>query len=230
MGQAVRDADGTILWVDGTISDITDVKHLETDLRVAQRLEAVGQLAAGHRARDQHADAVRRRQHPLPRRRRSTTSTACVAEYRALCTEAAAAPLDEPPCAARIEAAEDAADLEYLRERVPAALDRTLEGVGRVATIVAAMKEFAPARPGRAGARRPQRRARSTLDRRQQRVQVRRRRRRRTRRPAAGHVQPRRAQPGLPQPRRQRRPRDRGLRRSGRASAIRTWLAGRRPS
>jgi signal transduction histidine kinase len=144
-GQAVRDADGTIVWVDGTISDITDVKHLETDLRVAQRLEAVGQLAAGiaHEINTpmqfvgdgigflaQSFDGLDR----------------LVAEYRALCDEAAGGALDAPAMAARIEDAEQAADLAYLRERVPAALERTLEGVGRVATIVAAMKDFG--RPG----------------------------------------------------------------------------------
>ena len=42
-----------------------------------------------------------------------------------------------------IRAFEDAADLDYLREQVPQAFERTLEGVGRVAGIVRAMKEFA---------------------------------------------------------------------------------------
>jgi signal transduction histidine kinase len=49
---------------------------------------------------------------------------------------------DEPEIWARIEEAEERADLEYLDERVPPALTRTLEGVERVSTIVAAMKNF----------------------------------------------------------------------------------------
>ena len=135
------------MWVDGTISDITDVKHMETDLRVAQRLEAVGQLAAGiaHEINTPMqfvGDGIRFLAESFDGLDR------LVAEYRALCTEAAAAPLDAAAVAARIEDAEHTADLEYLRERVPAALDRTLEGVGRVATIVAAMKDFG--RPGQA--------------------------------------------------------------------------------
>jgi signal transduction histidine kinase len=60
------------------------------------------------------------------------------AEYRRLCVEAAAGRLDAVAVAARIEAAEQEADLGYLRERVPAALERTLDGVSRVAAIVAA--------------------------------------------------------------------------------------------
>jgi PAS domain S-box-containing protein len=147
MGQAIRDADGTILWVDGTISDITSVKRLESELRVAQRLEAVGQLAAGiaHEINTPMqfvGDGIRFLAESFGK------LDSLVAEYRRLCTEAAAGRLDAPAVAARIHAAEHEADLGYLRERVPAALDRTLDGVGRVATIVAAMKDFG--RPGQA--------------------------------------------------------------------------------
>jgi signal transduction histidine kinase len=41
------------------------------------------------------------------------------------------------------EQAEETADLEYALTHVPAALERSLEGLDRVATIVASMKEFA---------------------------------------------------------------------------------------
>jgi signal transduction histidine kinase len=43
----------------------------------------------------------------------------------------------------RVREAEEIADLEYLRERVPAAFDRADEGIGRVGAIVSAMREFA---------------------------------------------------------------------------------------
>ena len=39
--------------------------------------------------------------------------------------------------------AEEDADLDYLLENVPQALDRSLDGLDRVATIVRSMKEFA---------------------------------------------------------------------------------------
>jgi signal transduction histidine kinase len=147
MGRAIRGPDGAILWVDGTISDITSVKLMETDLRVAQRLEAVGQLAAGiaHEINTPMqfvGDGVHFLADSFDELDR------LVAEYRTLCTEAAEGRLDALAVAARVEAAEQEADLAYLRDRVPAALERTLEGVARVAKIVAAMKDFG--RPGQA--------------------------------------------------------------------------------
>ena len=45
--------------------------------------------------------------------------------------------------AAEASEAAETADLSYLFENVPAALDRALEGLGRVTTIVRSMKEFA---------------------------------------------------------------------------------------
>ena len=38
---------------------------------------------------------------------------------------------------------EAAADIEYLTAEIPSAIDQTLDGIGRVATIVRALKEFA---------------------------------------------------------------------------------------
>ncbi|MEA2429364.1 MAG: two-component system, NtrC family, sensor kinase, partial [Thermoleophilaceae bacterium] len=42
----------------------------------------------------------------------------------------------------RVGEAEEYADLDYLRERVPAAFVRSADGLSRVATIVSAMREF----------------------------------------------------------------------------------------
>ncbi len=49
----------------------------------------------------------------------------------------------EPALLERIGAAEEVADLEYLRERVPAAFARGADGVSRIGTIVLAMRDFA---------------------------------------------------------------------------------------
>jgi hypothetical protein len=48
-----------------------------------------------------------------------------------------------PALLERIRAAEEAADLEYLRERVPAAFERAEEGVRRIGAIGSAMRELA---------------------------------------------------------------------------------------
>ena len=46
--------------------------------------------------------------------------------------------------AARLAAhAEEAADFDYIMENMPLAIDSSLEGLGRIATIVRSMKEFA---------------------------------------------------------------------------------------
>ncbi|MBY0523382.1 MAG: PAS domain S-box protein [Gemmataceae bacterium] len=45
--RAVRDAQGQILYFEGTVQDVTDRKHLEAQLRQAQKMEAIGRLAGG---------------------------------------------------------------------------------------------------------------------------------------------------------------------------------------
>jgi signal transduction histidine kinase len=57
--------------------------------------------------------------------------------------EAAEAGAVTPELLARVRAAEAAADLEYLRERVPSAFERAEAGLGRVGAVVGAMRELA---------------------------------------------------------------------------------------
>ena len=111
---------------------------MELELRMSQKLEAVGQLAAGiaheintpiqfvgdslHFLRESFDDLVQ-----------------LLGVYREVVAEARVA----PALSARIAEAEQAADIAYLRERVPAAYVRTLEGVERVTSIVGAMRAFA---------------------------------------------------------------------------------------
>jgi PAS domain S-box-containing protein len=147
-GQAVAGGDGDAVRLYGTLSDITQRKRLEADgermeleLRMAQKLEAVGQLAAGiaHEINTpiqfvgDSLQFLREAFEDLDR---------LVADYREACNAEGAGPGGEE-LRARLERAEEQADLAYVRERVPMAFERTLEGVERVASIVRAMKEFA---------------------------------------------------------------------------------------
>jgi two-component system, NtrC family, sensor kinase len=127
--------------VRGLLFDMTEARELETELHQAQKLESVGRLAAGvaheintpvqfvsdsvYFVRDAMKDLVE------------------VAEkYRVAC-EAALEGILVSEAAAMARRAEEKADLPYLLENVPKALDRALEGLERVTTIVRSMKEFA---------------------------------------------------------------------------------------
>jgi len=135
----VRDRDRLPSFAIGVVENITARKHLELSLRQAQKLEAVGQLASGiaheintpvqfvsdsvHFARDAVAELL-----------------GVLARYRAFRVAAAAS---LPDLAVELVAAEEAADLDYVAEQLPKALDRALDGLQRVATLVLGMKAFA---------------------------------------------------------------------------------------
>jgi signal transduction histidine kinase len=115
-------------------------EQMEFELRLGQKLEAVGQLASGiaHEINTPIqfvGDTVRFLDDAF------TDIQGLVDDYRS----ALAAAVDgQPPdeLARKLAAAEQSADLEYLQERIPKALTRASEGLQRVGTIVRAMREF----------------------------------------------------------------------------------------
>jgi PAS domain S-box-containing protein len=133
-GRAVV-GDDDLIWLYGTISDIHERKQLDADrarmeveLRMAQKLEAVGQLAAGiaHEINTPIqfiGDSVQFLKDAFE------SLDQLLGVYRDECAAGTA----DPDRVARLERAEGEADLAYLQERVPAACERTLEGVERVA-------------------------------------------------------------------------------------------------
>jgi len=123
------------------IEQTNELRETHAQLAHAQKLEAVGQLAAGiaheintptqfvsdsvHFLKEAFED-----QHEL------------IGKYQGA-MKVLAGQSGHETLLEEIEEAEEVADLEYLEENVPGSIDRCIEGLHRIATIVGAMKEFA---------------------------------------------------------------------------------------
>ncbi|HMJ92279.1 MAG TPA: ATP-binding protein [Candidatus Acidoferrum sp.] len=135
-----RNADGLIEGVLIVSRDIGERKMLEIQLRQAQKLESIGQLAAGiaHEINTptqfigDNTRFVRDAFNDLQQ-----LLTAYDKMFKAAQTGAL-----PPELLAEVEAAQQAADLEYLSAEVPKALEQTIDGIERVSKIVRAMKDF----------------------------------------------------------------------------------------
>jgi signal transduction histidine kinase len=122
-------------------TDITDFRVLEAQLSQAQKLESIGQLAAGiaHEIntpaqyvgdtvtflRDSTADLMRALDMVAELHSPALHDEACTVE-----------------AVARVRAALEEADYTFLKEEMPKSFARALEGIERVSAIVQAMRSF----------------------------------------------------------------------------------------
>jgi len=127
---------GSVLFAD----DVTERRAIEEELRQAQKLESVGALAAGiaheintpiqfvgdnTRFLSDSFEQLREVLNAYDQLKHTAQEHGIAGELLG-----------------RVTKAEEDADLEYLAEEIPKAIDQTLDGVARVAKIVRAMKDF----------------------------------------------------------------------------------------
>ncbi len=137
--RAVRQ-NGVVVSYEGMIEDITESKLMRSQLFQAQKLESVGQLAAGiaheiNTPTQYIGDNVRFLKDAF----RDLTSL--VANYERLLAAAKGNTLSSETVQ-EIAGAVARADAGYLLEEIPKAIEQTLEGIDRVSKLVGAMKEF----------------------------------------------------------------------------------------
>ena len=137
----VRDSTGNIVYFVATSKDITKESQLESHLRQAHKMEAIGELAAGiaheiNTPTQYIGDNIRFFQESFGDLR------SLIDAYDKLAAVARADNMMETETA-KIDAVIQKIDLEYLLEEVPIAIDQSLEGNQRVAEIIRAMREFA---------------------------------------------------------------------------------------
>jgi len=141
-GMSVLLSDAGPLYV-VSVRDISEQQRLEQELARAQKLESVGQLAAG--IAHEINTPIQFVGDNLQFLRDGFASVAGVLDAQDAVL-AGSGPDGAPPGAVdKLRDAADEADLEFLRAEIPTALAQSLEGVGHVARIVSAMRDFSHA-------------------------------------------------------------------------------------
>ncbi len=116
--------------------EMSERARVEMELRHVHKLEAVGQLAAG--IAHEINTPMQYISNSLQFLRSAFDDLSALSMSFETHIEAA----DSNPSVRALQVSLEEADLDYVRERAPQAIDRALEGIGRVTEIVSAMNEF----------------------------------------------------------------------------------------
>ncbi len=137
----VPDSDGRPQMAVLTVSDITERTRAEAERHQAQKLESVGRLAAGI-AHEINSPLQFINDCSNFVRDGVTELGTLVAGYRQTMGALADGSISVDAALKETSQREQSADLDYLIENIPGAIDRSLEGLQRVTEIVRSMKEF----------------------------------------------------------------------------------------
>jgi len=132
----IRDEKGEIAHFLAIKEDTTQRREMEAHLQQAQRLEAIGQLAAGI-AHEINTPM----QFVGDNTRFLQKAWSSLNEVIAMLSSVAASSGDGPVLCQVVERLE-ALDLKFLKEEVPQAISQSLDGIDRVCKIVRAIKDF----------------------------------------------------------------------------------------
>lgn len=156
--QKFTDADGNSRWLHvvkvpmeidgddtpyilGIVTDLTERKELENRLRHSQKMESIGQLAAGI-AHEINTPTQYVNDNTLFVRDSITDIKDLLGKFNELLQVAKIGGLDKK-LIAEIEARIERCDLDFLMEEIPNAVEQSLEGVTRISKIVQSMRTFA---------------------------------------------------------------------------------------
>lgn len=123
------------------VTDITERRVLQNQLMQAQKLESIGQLAAGIAHEINTPAQYVSNNVAFLRQASGVVGDLLTRGLAVLRTAGADNPLAQD--AAQVLEGAESADVEYLLEEIPRALAESEDGVGRISTIVRSVKQFA---------------------------------------------------------------------------------------
>ena len=136
----LHDRNGKVISAILLVEDVTQKLAFERELRQAQKLESIGQLAAGI-AHEINTPIQYVGDNTLFIQEAFEDLTSAISAYDEL-LQAAKTNSVTDTIIKNVRKSVDAADLPFLREEIPRAIEQSLEGVRRVTEIVRAMRDF----------------------------------------------------------------------------------------
>lgn len=139
--RAIFDAERVYRGAYALVTDITDRKKLELQLRQSQKMEAIGQLAAGI-AHEINTPT----QYVVSNSHFLQEGFLSLIELQKRTKDFLARLVGDSAYSQELASLNDFAgeiDLEYLQEEIPEALEANIDGLNRIAVIVRSMRDFA---------------------------------------------------------------------------------------